>query len=151
VIRLGCRLTLRGGRDALTRLMVITAAVALGVGLLLVTLAGLNGVKVQNARYAWLETGAGDRTRSNPASPVNAAAPAADPAWWLLRADTFRGKVIGHVDVAATGPRSPVPPGIPGLPGPGQFYASPLQLLGEMVLMAVTGVAPGSWAIWLGV
>ncbi|HEX8626575.1 MAG TPA: FtsX-like permease family protein, partial [Catenuloplanes sp.] len=30
-----------------------------------------------------------------------------------------------RVDVAATGPRSPVPPGIPRVPGPGEFYASP--------------------------
>jgi hypothetical protein len=29
------------------------------------------------------------------------------------------------VDVAATGPGAPVPPGIPHLPGPGEFYASP--------------------------
>jgi len=29
------------------------------------------------------------------------------------------------VDLAATGPDSPVPPGIPQLPGPGEFYASP--------------------------
>ena len=28
-------------------------------------------------------------------------------------------------DVAALGPHSPVPPGIPALPGPGQYYASP--------------------------
>ncbi len=38
---------------------------------------------------------------------------------------TFHGKLIGRVDVAATGPHSPVPPGIPHLPGPGQYYASP--------------------------
>lgn len=29
------------------------------------------------------------------------------------------------MDLAATGPDSPVPPGIPALPGPGEFYASP--------------------------
>ena len=28
-------------------------------------------------------------------------------------------------DVAATGPTSPIPPGIPALPGPGEYYASP--------------------------
>ncbi len=32
---------------------------------------------------------------------------------------------IDRVDVAATGPTSPIPPGIPHLPGPGQYYASP--------------------------
>jgi hypothetical protein len=45
--------------------------------------------------------------------------------WWLLSADEYRGQIIGRIDVAATGPHSPVPPGIPRLPGPGQFYASP--------------------------
>ncbi|MGH3122166.1 MAG: hypothetical protein ACRDND_14230 [Streptosporangiaceae bacterium] len=30
-----------------------------------------------------------------------------------------------RVDVAATGPTSPVPPGIPRDPAPGQYYASP--------------------------
>ena len=40
-------------------------------------------------------------------------------------ADHFGSQTIYRVDVAATGPGSPVPPGIPDLPGPGQFYASP--------------------------
>jgi hypothetical protein len=122
VIRFGLRLTLRGGREALTRLGIIVAAVALGVGLLLVTLAGVNAVNSQNARYAWLETGAGPHAA---AGLADGKAPAVDPAWWLLSEDVFRGQVVGRVDVAATGARSPVPPGIPALPGPGQFYASP--------------------------
>ena len=57
MIRLGLRLTVAGGREALTRLALIAIAVAVGVGLLLATLAGLNAVNDQNARYAWLETG----------------------------------------------------------------------------------------------
>ena len=117
MIRFGIRLTLRGGREAATRLVLIATAVAIGVGLLLVTLAGLNAVNTQNARFAWLETG-----RDAAATPPSANT---DPAWWQLSADVFHGKQIGRVDVAATGPHSPVPPGIPALPGPGQFYASP--------------------------
>jgi len=117
VIRFGLRLTLRGGRDAATRLVLIATAVAVGVGLLLATLAGLNAVNTQNARFAWLETGR-DATATRPSSNT-------DVAWWQLSADMFQGKLIGRVDVAATGPHSPVPPGIPALPGPGQFYASP--------------------------
>ncbi|HKF33615.1 MAG TPA: FtsX-like permease family protein [Jatrophihabitantaceae bacterium] len=117
MIRFGLRLTLRGGRDAATRLVLIATAVAIGVGLLLATLAGLNAVNTQNARFAWLETGR-DATATRPSSNT-------DVAWWQLSADMFQGKLIGRVDVAATGPHSPVPPGIPALPGPGQFYASP--------------------------
>ena len=120
MIRLGLRLTLAGGREAVTRLALIAIAVAVGVGLLLATLAGLNAVQTQNARYAWLETGYSGSDAPDAATPVGK-----DPLWWRLRADDYQGKQIGRVDVAATGPDSPVPPGIAKLPGPGQYYASP--------------------------
>jgi hypothetical protein len=57
VIPLALRLTVAGGREALARLVAIVLAVAIGVALLLATLAGINAVNSQNARYAWLETG----------------------------------------------------------------------------------------------
>jgi hypothetical protein len=118
MIGFGLRLTLRGGREAAVRLAVTAAAVALGVGLLLITLAGINALNAQNARAAWLNTSANNaRTGTRQAAP--------DPLWWLYSADQFGSQVIYRVDVAATGPRSPIPPGIPHLPGPGQFYASP--------------------------
>jgi len=139
MIRLGLRLTLNGGREAAIRLVLIAAAVALGVSLVLMSLAGINAVNAQNARYGWLGTGTvpsgGGTVRGTgtvPASPTGSAgtsttrkASAPDPLWWLLQADHFAGQTIARVDVAATGPHSPVPPGIPRLPGPGQFYASP--------------------------
>jgi hypothetical protein len=139
MIRLGLRLTLNGGREAAVRLTLIAAAVALGVSLVLISLAGINAVNAQNARYGWLGTGtapSGNGTvrgaGAAPASPTGPAgtsttrqAPASDPLWWLLQADHFGGQTIARIDVAATGPHSPVPPGIPRLPGPGQFYASP--------------------------
>lgn len=124
MIRLGLRLTLAGGREALTRLALIVIAVAIGVGLLLGTVAGLNAVNNQNARYAWLETGYTGSNAPAAASPTAQQTTTA-PLWWRLRADYYQGKVIGRVDLAATGPNSPVPPGIAALPGPGQFYASP--------------------------
>jgi hypothetical protein len=114
MIRFGLRLALAGGREAATRLVIIAVAVAIGVGLLLATLAGINAVNAQNARYAWLNTGTGQSTASAKA-----------PMWWALRGDYFDGQTIGRVDLGATGPDSPVPPGIPRLPGPGEFYASP--------------------------
>ncbi|GIM97402.1 FtsX-like permease family protein [Paractinoplanes toevensis] len=115
MIRLGLRLALAGGREAVLRLAIIVVAVAIGTGLLLSTVAGLNAVQTQNERYAWLNTGVVDT--DGPGT--------ADPAWWLLRGDYFHGDRIARVDVAATGPEEPVPPGIPRLPGPGEFYASP--------------------------
>lgn len=111
MIGFSLRLAVAGGREAVTRLVVIAAAVAVGVGLLVSALAGINAVETQNARYAWLNT-AVDSTQDG-------------PLWWRLASDYYQGQTIGRVDVAATGPEAPVPPGIPRLPGPGEFYASP--------------------------
>jgi ribose 5-phosphate isomerase RpiB len=52
VIRLGLRLTLSGGREAAVRLVLLVAAVGVGVGLLLTAVAGVNAVNTQNDRSA---------------------------------------------------------------------------------------------------
>jgi len=117
MIRLGLRLTVAGGREALARLVITAVAVTIGTGLLLAALAGVNAVNAQNARYAWLETGYVHGTLATSSTP--------DPLLGLITSDEFEGQNITRVDVAGTGPRSPVPPGIPRLPGPGQYYASP--------------------------
>lgn len=122
MIRFGLRLTLATGREAAVRLAIIAAAVAVGVGLLLAALAGINAVGAQNQRYAWLNSGLVGEA-AGPAS--------ADPSWWVLRDDYFDTRRIGRLDIAATGPDSPVPPGIPRLPGPGEYYVSPA--LGELL------------------
>ena len=79
MIALGLRLVLGGGREAITRLVILAIAVGLGVGLLLTAVAAANAVSTWNSRHAW---------------------------WY-------------------TGASSPVPPGIPRDPAPGQYYASP--------------------------
>lgn len=138
MIGLGLRLTVAGGREAVTRLTLIAVAVAIGVGLLLATLAGLNAVNNQNARYAWLETGY--TTADAPALTTRA-----DPVWWKLSADYYQGKQIGRIDVAATGPNPPIPPGMSRLPGPGQYYASPTmgQLLRSTAASQLGDRVPG--------
>ena len=118
MIRLGLRLTLGSGREAALRVVVTAAAVALGVGLLLVALAGVNGLRAQTDRGAWLDTSA-------QTPPSRSGSSTSDPLWWLLSVDQFGNQEIDRVDVAATGPSAPIPPGIPHLPGPGEFYASP--------------------------
>jgi hypothetical protein len=124
MVRLGLRLAVAGGKEAITRLALIAVAVTIGVVLLLTTLGGTNALDAQNQRYAWLETGfAGVQAPAGAASPNGSSA--ADPLWWRLRGDYFQGEQVGRVDLAATGPDSAVPPGIPALPGPGEFYASP--------------------------
>jgi hypothetical protein len=117
MIRLGLRLAVSGGREAVVRLVIVAAAVGIGVGLLLTVITAVNAVGVQNDRYAWLDTG----------TPGASAATAAshDPLWLLFTGDLFDGQAIYRADVAATGPASPVPPGIPRDPGPGQYYISP--------------------------
>ena len=113
MIRLGLRLAFSGGREAATRLVLLTAAVGLGVGLLLTALSGINAVNSQNARYAWLDTAVAHQEPNG-----------RDPLWGMVTADGFDGQTITRVDVAAAGPTSPAPPGIPRLPGPGQYYVS---------------------------
>jgi hypothetical protein len=115
VIRLGLRLTLGSGREALLRVIVTAAAVALGVGLLLAALAGINGLHAQNDRGAWLDSAINPTPPTSPASGL----------WWLPNTDTFGNQLINQIDVAATGPDAPVPPGMSRLPGPGQYFASP--------------------------
>ncbi|MEV0157834.1 FtsX-like permease family protein [Micromonospora sp. NPDC050686] len=112
MIRLGLRLAVAGGREALVRLVAIAAAVAVGAGILLATLAGVNATNAQLTRYASLH-------------PVATTGGDADPLWWSTRRDYFHGRQILRVDVAATGPDSPTPIGVPRTPGPGEYYASP--------------------------
>src|ERR1700722_8038543 len=118
MIRLGLRLTLASGREAVLRVLVTAAAVALGVGLLLACVAGVNGLNAQTDRGAWLDTSA------------QASSPESGPSttgqlWWLSSTDQFDNQAIDQVDVAAAGPDAPVPPGIPHLPAAGEYYASP--------------------------
>ncbi|MEV0808827.1 FtsX-like permease family protein [Micromonospora sp. NPDC050200] len=112
MIGFGLRLAVASGREALTRLVIIAAAVAVGAGLLLATLAGVNAVNAQLTRYASLY-------------PTASTGGDADPLWWSTRQDYFHGKQILRIDVAATGPNAPTPIGIPTTPGPGEYYASP--------------------------
>jgi hypothetical protein len=132
VIRLGLRLAVSGGREALIRLVILAAALGIGVGLLLTAIAGVNAVSTQNARYAWLDTGAPPApaaiARGETATGGTAAAAGAasrDPLRVLITKDEFHAQTIYRADVAATGPTAPVPPGIPRDPGPGQYYVSP--------------------------
>ncbi|MFC5002485.1 FtsX-like permease family protein [Dactylosporangium cerinum] len=109
MIRFGVRLTLAGGREALVRLVVMAGAVALGVWLLVSTLAGVNAVDGQFGRFAALR-------------PM----PSADgPLWWAERNDYFDGQSIVRIELAATAADAPVPQGLPRLPAAGEYYVSP--------------------------
>jgi len=127
MIRLGLRLTVGSGREAALRVLITAAAVALGVGLLLVAMAGVNGLNAQTERGAWLDTSQQTPRCGGPGCPglPKTSTPAPGRLWWLSGVDQFGSQAIDRVDVAATGPGAPVPPGLPRLPGPREFYASP--------------------------
>ncbi|HZR48438.1 MAG TPA: ABC transporter permease [Streptosporangiaceae bacterium] len=118
MIPLGLRLMFSGGREAITRLIVLTAAVGLGVGLLLTAVAATNAVTTWNNRHAWFWTGTA-------ALPQETAMAGVAPLWWRPSGDSFGRLPINRFDVAATGSSSPVPPGLARDPAPGEYYASP--------------------------
>ena len=106
-----------GGREAVTRLVILALAVGLGVGLLLTAVAATNAAIAWNNRHAWFWTG----TSSAPAGPAarNRATVVASgrrrlrrPADRTLRRGRHRRLVPG-----TTGPSRD--------PAPGQYYASP--------------------------
>ncbi|MFF2952920.1 FtsX-like permease family protein [Kitasatospora sp. NPDC057965] len=116
MIPFALRLAVSGGRQAVARLLTIAAAAAVGVGLLLSTIAAVNAVGATNERMLWANSGAKSRTETA----------AVDPLWWRDRGPEFYdGERMLYFEVAATGPTSPVPPGLPKLPAAGEYYASP--------------------------
>ncbi|MFI5081378.1 MAG: FtsX-like permease family protein [Streptosporangiales bacterium] len=144
MIPLGLRLVISGGREAITRLVVLAVAVGLGVGLLLTAVAATNAVTTWDNRHAWYWTG----TAWVPPGPATGVA----PLWWHPGSDIFDGQTISRFDVAATGASSPVPPGIPRDPGPGQYYASPAlaALLRAAPANQLAGRYPGHLAGTIG-
>ncbi|ACZ87266.1 FtsX-like permease family protein [Streptosporangium roseum] len=118
MILLGLRLSLRGGREAATRLALIVAGVAVGVVVLLATLSLFNAFQATNDRTCW------ECTRGTAPSGW-ALDTTADGALWNLHEDYYAGQTIKRLDVAALGTRAPVIPGLSRMPGPGRYYASP--------------------------
>ncbi|HEV2258380.1 MAG TPA: FtsX-like permease family protein [Streptosporangiaceae bacterium] len=115
MIRFGLKLVLASGREALTRLLVITGAVAIGVALLLSVLAEFHAFQTESNRPCWECTGTAPLS-----SPLPDHGLAAN-----YSVDFYQGQTLERLDVAALGPGAPVPPGISRLPGPGEYYASP--------------------------
>jgi hypothetical protein len=144
VIPLGLRLVLSGGREAVTRLVVLAVAVGLGVGLLLTAVAATNAVSTWNNRHAWWYTG----SAYVPSGPAAGSA----PLWWHPSNDISKGQTINRFDVAATGTSSPVPPGLSRDPAPGTYYASPAlaALLRAIPADQLAGRYPGHLAGTIG-
>jgi hypothetical protein len=127
MLRLGLRLTLRSGREALVRLVITAAAVAVGVALLLGVLAEFHAYQANASKPCWSCT-------------QGASVPGPLPAHgelWNNSVDFYQGQTISRLDVAALGPSSPVPPGITKLPPAGDYYVSP-------ALAALLNAIPGT-------
>jgi hypothetical protein len=119
MVRFGLRLTLRGGREGLVRLIVTAVAVAIGVAILLSVLADFNAFRTTNGRPCW------ECTAGAPVTTAAQARPGAGAELWNYGDDIYAGQTIERLSVAALGPGAPVPPGVSELPGPGQYDASP--------------------------
>ncbi|MFE9694450.1 FtsX-like permease family protein [Micromonospora sp. NPDC005806] len=127
-----------GGREQLARLLIAATGVGLGVGLLLLAAVALPAIRAHEARAAWTTTAAHNvRPAQNEA--------ATDPLLWRVRVDTYRGQDIMRLDVAALGPRAPLPPGLSRLPGPGEKAVSPAlaRLLAAVPPEQLTDRYPG--------
>jgi hypothetical protein len=116
MLRLGLQLTLRTGREAMVRLLITAAAVAVGVALLLGVLAEFHAFQANASQPCWSCTQGASVPRTLPAHGE----------LWNNSVDFYAGQTISRLDVAALGPGAPVPPGITRLPAPGTYYASPV-------------------------
>ena len=117
MVRLGWQLTLHSGREAFTRLLLTTVAVAIGVAVLLGVFAEFHAFQANGNRSCW------ECTQGSPL-PRPRRLPSRGELW-NYSADFFGGRTIERLDIAAPGPGAPVPPGISRRPGPGQYDASP--------------------------
>ncbi len=147
MIALGLRFALRGGREAGLRLAFTTLGVAVGVALLLFTLGGFHGIRAKDYREGWLLT---QRAGHNRIPSVDEAT--TDDLWWRVVTDAYGGDVLRRVEVAATGSRAPVPPGLERLPRAGEYYVSPAlaRLLDAAPADALRARLPGREAGIIG-
>ena len=125
MLRLGLRLSLQGGREALVRLAAITAAVAIGVAVVLSIFADYRGYQTVLDRPCW---------ECTQGAPFSATAVPTTGLLWNYSDDTFEGHRIERLDVAALSPGSPgspvipdspVIPGLTRLPAAGTYDVSP--------------------------
>lgn len=145
MIVLGLRLSLAAGREGLARLAAITAAVAVGVAVLLAVLADIHAYSATNSRQCW------ECTRGTPGTS-RVTGRAAGTELWNYSLDYYQGRSIERLDVASFGPGAPVVPGLRRMPGPGQYYASPAmaELLASVPRGELGDRYPGSPAGTIG-
>lgn len=115
--RLGLQLALKGGREALARLLLTALAVAIGVVVLLGVLADFHAFQKTSGRPSWESTTGADIGGQIPQN-VNALL-------WNYSENIYKGQFVEQLNVAPLGSNPPMLPGISKLPGAGEYYASP--------------------------
>ena len=93
--------------------MLTGAGLALGVAMLLVAAVVYPALHAHDVRRGWTETSA---QNAEPAQDERTT----DPLLWRLTEVRYDGRDIERVDVAATGPDAPVPPGLDAAARPGR-------------------------------
>jgi hypothetical protein len=116
MLRLGLQLTLRSGREGIVRLAITAIAVAIGVALLLGVLAEFHAFQAQSDQPCWSCT--------QGEYPLPASLPR-DGDLWNDSVDFYQGQTITRLDISALNASAPIPPGIPFVLRPGEYYASP--------------------------
>ena len=114
---LGLRLTLKGGREAFTRLLLTIIAVAIGTTVLLAIFADFNAYQKTSDRPSW--------ESSEGPSVAGRSLQGQSGLLWNYSENIYKGQFIEQLDVAQLGSKAPMLPGISKLPSAGQFYASP--------------------------
>jgi len=145
MIRMGMRLTLRGGREAVIRLVVTALAVAVGVTVILGVYSLFNAYQGTTNRQCWecspTVTAVGDVNAPAPGQrpvrdqPVGvkaggsidlaAAKQAGAKELWNFSQDFYQGTELRRLDVAALTADAPTLPGMTTVPAPGEYYVSP--------------------------
>ena len=107
MVRLGLQLTLRSGREALVRALMIGAAVAISVTVLLSVFADYHAYQAVSSRACWECTNG--RARSRRGQRLGAVE---------LQREHLHDRFIEVLDVAPLGAEAPMLPGYPSFPSP---------------------------------
>jgi hypothetical protein len=109
---LGVRLAVGGGRNSITRIVLGTVGIGLAVLVLLLAASAQTVLAQRDLR------GLAQATQ-------NTAIPGVAPLEYVQTAEDYRSESIDARYLHATGPTSPLPPGIGHAPGPNEVYVSP--------------------------
>ncbi|WP_436492652.1 FtsX-like permease family protein [Actinokineospora sp. HUAS TT18] len=111
-LRIGVRLAVGGGRTSIARLALSAVGIGIAVAVLLLAASVDPMIQARQDR---------ESAATANATPVEGVAPLRAVGW----STDFKTVGISVSTMYATGSTSPVPPGIPAVPGPGEMYVSP--------------------------